>query len=309
MSEPFGLSSRYLISASGVHAFIPYRVASQGMVLTRPSLDLAVLILPIASAEDPRFSPWLTRTGLYRIEDLSGQIARVGQGIILDRVRRHRARPMVFPHRLMAATALGRAWTTAQRCYLEERLANHWLAAGHALASSMYMRENQRLPQTEKVCMELVLGALLDLLSEGLRLEEKGNPMGFQPHHPSPGASLLSTEAIWLRRFAPGTQLEFRSAEIFALALARREDVVLLPGSLVHLTPTSHVGALFRRQHHLFLTTAGTVPVSATIGRTQVLVGCPTAASLIKHATAGRLHNGDRWRPRAGGKTPHNYHS
>lgn len=298
MSEPFGLTSTYLLSASGVLAHVPHRVPSQGITLTRLRWDGAVLILPIAAVEDPAFGPLLNQDGVYRIEDASGQIARIGQGRVIDRVRRHRARPIVFPHRLIAATPIKTPWSVAERCYLEERLADHWLAAGHALASSTFMREHPMLPLAGRATMDGVLAEIVDLLAEGLRLEERGNPLRFMPHDPPSATRPFGVGATFYRRFAAGTELEFRNARILARAIARRHDVLLLPGSLIHLEPTTHVGVLFRRQHTQFVAAAEVEDVGGGIGRTRRPISSPTAASLLKRTTGGRSHNADKWRPR-----------
>jgi hypothetical protein len=250
----------------------------------------------VAAVEDSAFGPWLNQDGIYRIEDASRQIARVGQGRILDRVRRHRASPVVFPHRLVAATATDGAWTVAERCYLEERLADHWLAAGHALASSTFIREHPLLPAGRRPAMDAVLKGLLELLAAGQRLDERGNPLGFRPCTSYPGVA-RTRASTWFKEFPTGTKLEFRDAHVFARALARHRDVVLLPDSLIHLLPASHVGKLFRQDHLRFLTEAGAVDIGSGIGRTTLAVACPTAAALMKRATAGRLHNGSKWRP------------
>jgi len=292
---PSGLTSPYLRSSDGTLIHIPYRVVAHGIVISRPESRALVVILPVTAVEDPKFGPYLNQDGLYRVEDTSGHIARVGQGRILDRIRRHRARPIVFPHRVIAATPASGTWNVSERCYLEAQLADRWLAHGHALASSVFIRDFPALNLRERQAMDVVLDDVCRLIAVGTRLNgtlaEDFDVVAASQVHP------VRRSSVWFRQFVAGTCLEYRDGRIHAQAVARRNDVILLPHSLVHLEMSQSVGEAFRAEHGKFLVDAGVIDLGSGIGRTQRLVAHPTAAGLIKRTTAGRIHNADKWRP------------
>lgn len=293
---PSGLTANHLMSSDGTLVHIPYRIISHGIVVSRPGSRAIVVVLPATSVEDPKFGPFLNRNGLYRVEDQSGRVARIGQGRILDRVRRHRSKIIVFPHRVIAAAPALGAWDASERCYLEAQLADRWLAQGHALASSVFIRDYPALSLRQRQAMNLVLDDVCALIAAGLRIEERDNPLGFRPVE-SPGPSPARRSAAWFRQFAAGTSLEYTDGRIHASAIARRNDVLLLPQSLVHLEPSRSVGLAFLREHQCFLREAAVLDLGGGVGRTQRPVTNPTAAGLIKRITAGRIHNADKWRP------------
>lgn len=291
------LTSAYLLSADGTLAWIPYRLVQQGVVLTSATSDAAVLVLPVSAVEDPRYAPRLNQNGVYRVEDKSGTIARVGQGRVLDRVRRHRAKPVVVPHSVIAGVPNDGEWTVAERCYLEAKLADHWLSQGHALSSSTFIRDYPTLDFAKRKRMDVVLNQILRLIDAGKALVNGDDLFGFLPIETGESTALFSRESQWSRRFSPGTQLVYADCYIEARAVARRRDVVLLPDSLVRLSLSPTVGATFAKDFASFLTDARVIDLGGGIGRTRHPIAHATAAGLIKRTTGGRIHNADKWRP------------
>ncbi len=93
--DHLGLTSKHLISTEGVFLHVPHRVPAHGITLVSADSMAAVVIAPACAIEDPRLAPWLSLHGIYRVEDPSGSIARVGEGKVIDRLRRHRAAPVL----------------------------------------------------------------------------------------------------------------------------------------------------------------------------------------------------------------------
>ncbi|MGB3337637.1 MAG: hypothetical protein WBA73_10695, partial [Devosia sp.] len=128
--DHLGLTATHLINAEGICLHIPHRIPAHGMTLVSADRMAAVVIAPACAIDDPRLAPWLSLNGIYRVEDPSGSVARIGEGKAIDRLRRHRAAPVVLPARVVAAFAAEGEWSVLERRYLEAAFANAWIAEG-----------------------------------------------------------------------------------------------------------------------------------------------------------------------------------
>ena len=300
------MCERVLLSDGGILAQIPYGVPEHGIILSSASSLVQVALLPVSALEDPRFGPVLTRNGIYRIEDASGHIARMGQGRILDRVRSHRAAPIILPARILAAVPANGEWSSGQRTFLEASWAAYCRLQGDALASNVFVRHFPSLDAPQRKVLEAVLSDTLALLAAGGVLlagdpHDLFLPLEYQISNqggPTPLEKTAGQPSAYFRRFETGTCLRYDDGRIVATALARDVDVVLDPESLVYTTLASTVGAAFGQSHRDFLQLAAVVPIGPDLGRTTRPVAQPTAAALIKRATGGRTHSSSRWQTR-----------
>lgn len=294
------LGSTCLASLAGVVADVPYAILEQGLVLASPTSPATVAILPIAAAEDPRFGPYTTRNGIYRVEDASARVARIGQGRILDRVRRHRASRVVMPSRLICAVPRQGEWSFSERCYLETQWAYYWRTLGHALASGTFVTAFPGLSASRRAALDTVIAGINELVAAGSRLLAGNLNREFWPVEPKRpmGAQSGSSMPVGYHRTYPvGTRLLYETNRLLAKALVQVDGVILLPESLVHLSVGTSIGTVFRRQHAIFLSDAGTIAMAQDLGRTTRAVSQPTAAAMIKRISGGRVHNADRWQP------------
>lgn len=294
-----GMTPQFLLADRTVRVLVPYGIPAQGIVVGRVGAGVVVAMLPITACEDPRFGPWTARDGLYRIEDQTGKIARLGQGNILSRVRQHRATRVVFPQRLIVAVPEAREWSADERCFLELNWAEHWRSLGHALTSSMFIRHFPTLTLADRTRLDQQLAAIVNLAQWGQRLLD-GDLMGQfreddRSERPFPGRRT----AIYTRSFSPGTNLRFSDHKITAEAVVLQEGVMLLVGSQVHLTCSKAVGARFGRLHGEFLEAVLPDRKDNETGYTTAATVLSTAASLLKRVTAGRNHNADGWQLQA----------
>jgi hypothetical protein len=292
------LTSPYVTGPDGILIHAPYGVLDQGLLASRPNSRVVVLIMHIGAVEDPRFGPWLTRSGVYRVEDSTGTIARIGQGHVLGRVRQHRIRRVVLPQRLIAAVPRTERWSAAERCWLESRWARYWLDAGKVLASTTFLHHFPELDAASRSATDALLAEIIALVDQGLRLAG-GDITGFSPAQdagaPAAAFGAAPPRMAYHRQFTAGTELVYEDGRIRARAVAQHRSVQLHPGSLVRLTPCKWVGPEFVRAHRQFVEMARVELLDDDIGRTRQAVAAPTAAALVKRVTGGRTHNGDRW--------------
>ncbi|GAB5427253.1 MAG: hypothetical protein Devi2KO_07120 [Devosia indica] len=312
--DHLGLTATHLVNADGVFLHVPHRIPVHGITLVSADRTTAVVIAPACAIEDPRLAPWLSLHGIYRVEDPSGTIARIGEGKVIDRLRRHRAAPVVLPARIVAAFCADREWTAEERKNLETAFAHAWIAEGNVLASTMFDRESHlRLDLARRAALTRTLHTILDLIFLGERVldgdadfrplpvDAKEWPMA-PTSVPGPadevvGPALLidlAREPTVFRRFEIGSRLRYADGRIAALATVRDGSIVLHPGSSVYTHTTISVGQRYRSTHRRFLELARVVG-NSDIGITRVPVAGRTAASLIKMVTAGRTHVAARW--------------
>lgn len=312
--DQLGLTVTHLVSADGVFLHVPHRIPAHGITLVSADRMAAVLIAPACAIEDPRLAPWLSLNGIYRVEDPSGSFARIGEGRVIDRLRRHRAAPIVLPARIVAAFSAEGEWSAEERKYLETAFAHSWTAEGNVLSSTMFERESHlRLDLARRTALTRILNTILDLIYLGERVldgdadfrplppDAKEWPMA-PTSVPGPAEEVvgpalmidLCREPASFRRFEVGSRLRYADGRIAALATVRDGSIVLHPGSSVYTQTTISVGQRYRATHARFLEAARVVG-SADIGITRVAIAGRTAASLIKLVTAGRTHGASRW--------------
>lgn len=305
-----GFTPRHLSDGAGLQLEIPYRVPAHGFVLEARSEQLALVTIPVAASEDPAFGPYLCRRGIYRIEDPTGSVARIGEGRVIDRVRRHRASPPVLPARLVAAFPTDDGWSPDQRRFLEETWANRWAAEGNVLASARFTRRPLIHDPVVVAQLQSELDYIDDLAAIALRILDNdadefaevtfGDRESVRPGHASPKrieeAKFLPARQGPLTTALPsGTSLFFADGRIEARATVRRSEVALHEGSGVYVVTAASTGARFRSLHDAFLA-AAQVKANGNVGVTNVRVASSSAAHLIKHVTGGRFHAVSRWR-------------
>lgn len=312
--DHLGLTATHLISVDGVFLHVPHRVPAHGIILVSADRTAAVVIAPACAIEDPRLAPWLSLHGIYRVEDPSGSIARIGEGKAIDRLRRHRAAPVVLPARIVAAFSAEGEWPVQERKYLEAAFAHAWTAQGNVLSSTIFDRQGQLpLDLSQRAELNRVMNRVLDLIYLGERVldgDAHFRPLPADAREwpmaptavPGPadevvGPALLidpAREPSIYRQFEVGTRLRYADGKIAALATVRKGSIVLHPGSSVYTQTTISVGQRYRSTHARFLDAARVVG-NAEIGITRVAIAGRTAASLIKMVTAGRTHVASRW--------------
>lgn len=312
--DRLGLTATHLVNPEGVCLHVPYRVPAHGVTLVSADGTVAVVIAPMCAIEDPRLAPWLSLAGIYRIEDPSGTLARVGEGKVIDRLRRHRAAPVILPARVVAAFNAQREWTVQERKYLECEFAHAWVAEGNGLASTTFDRHPYfRMAHDMRNGLSVVMERVLDLVHLGERVLD--GDADFRPlpagatewpmaptSVPGPADEVvgpavvmhLAKETAHYHRFEVGSRLRYADGKIAALATVREGTVVLHPGSSVYLRTSPVVGKRYRSAHAAFLEAARVVG-GAEIGFTRVALAGRTAAALIKMVTAGRTHVAARW--------------
>ena len=312
--DHLGLTATYLINPEGVFLHVPHRVPAHGITLVSADRTAAVVIAPACAIEDPRLAPWLSLHGIYRVEDPSGAIARVGEGKAIDRLRRHRAAPVVLPARIVAAFSAEGEWSVQERKYLETAFAHSWVAEGNVLSSTTFDRQSHlQLDLARRADLTIVMHRILDLIFLGERVldgdahfrplpaDAREWPMAptavLGPADEVVGPALLidlAREPTIYRRFEVGSRLRYADGKIAALATVRDGSIVLHPGSSVYTQTTISVGQRYRSTHARFLEAARVVG-NSDIGITRVAIAGRTAASLIKMVTAGRTHVASRW--------------
>lgn len=312
--DHLGLTATHLINSEGVFLYVPHRVPAHGLVLVSGDRTAAVVIAPACAIEDPRLAPWLSLHGIYRVEDPSGSIARIGEGKAIDRLRRHRAAPVVLPARIVAAFSAEGEWSVLERKYLETAFAHAWVAEGNVLSSSTFDRQiHLQLDLARRAELTIVIHRILDLIFLGERVldgDAHFRPLPADAREwpmapttiPGPadevvGPALLidlAREPTIYRRFEVGSRLRYADGRIAALATVRDGSIVLHPGSSVYTQTTISVGQRYRSTHARFLEAARVVG-NSEIGITRVAIAGRTAASLIKMVTAGRTHVASRW--------------
>jgi hypothetical protein len=312
--DRLGLTATHLVNSEGVCLHVPHRVPAHGITLVAPDRSVAVVIAPMCAIEDPRLAPWLSLAGIYRVEDPSGSIARVGEGKVIDRLRRHRSAPVLLPARVVAAFDAQREWSVQERKFLETELAHAWVAEGNALASTTFDRHPYfRMSHAERHVLSVIMRCILDLVYLGERVldgDADFRPLSAEATEwpmaptsvPGPADEVvgpavvmhLAREATNYRQYEIGSRLRYADGKIAALATVRNGTVVLHPGSSVYLRTSRAVGQRYRSAHSRFLEAARVVG-NTEVGITRVAVAGRTAASLIKMVTAGRTHVASRW--------------
>lgn len=310
-----------LLAGSDAIVQVPYGVPAHGMILFGADYGIQVSVLPVCAMEDVMVSRWLGLNGIYRVDDLAG-MARIGQGQIANRMRRHRAHPKVLPVRLTAMTGLRQEWTFSERCYLEERFALDWIGQGLGLVSSTFNRGTGGLSNDVRAGLDRQLAAglrlirladrILDHDADELTAVDPGmfltvpSPsdlrplvseidMPVEPVGNVPFVERAKDSAVY-HRFADGTDLMFTDGWIVAYATARTSGPILHAGSTVHLAASPNTGRRFADLHQRFLDQAGVTPHHERVGRTGRHIGAATAAQLMKLVTAGRVHSATKWR-------------
>ena len=320
--EMSGFSPR-LLAGPNVLVHVPHGVPAHGMNLFGLTEGIQVSVLPVCAMEDTVVSRWLGLDGIYRVEDMTGR-ARIGQGNIADRVRRHRAYPTVLPVRLVAMTGIATNWTFSERCYLEEQLALDWVAQGFGLVSTTFNRGDGQLPEDQRIALDLQLVEGLWLVRLAERIMDRDadeltavspglpisvpSPAGLMPLRASSPAEMSSLrevsllergkEAAIYRHFMEGTELMFTDGRIVAYAAAEVSSVALRAGSTVHLATTRSTGKRFAAMHRTFLDCASVTSQDNDIGKTGRPVSAVSAAQLLKLVTGGRVHSATKWRTR-----------
>jgi len=312
--DQLGLTATHLVNAEGVFLHVPYRIPAHGITLVSGDRTAAVLIAPACAIEDPRLAPWLSLHGLYRVEDPSGNVARIGEGKVIDRLRRHRAAPVVLPARIVAAFSADGEWTLEERKFLEATFAHAWIAEGNVLSSTTFDHQSHlRFNLARRAELTGVIHTILDLVFLGERVldgDAHFRPLSADAREwpmaptsvPGPadevvGPALLidlSREPANYRHFEVGSRLRYADGKIAALATVREGSIVLHPGSSVYMRTSISVGQRYRSTHARFLEAARVVG-NLDIGVTRVAIAGRTAASLIKLITAGRTHVASRW--------------
>ena len=312
--DRIGLTATHLVNAEGVCLHVPHRVPAHGMTLVAADRSVAVVVAPMCALEDPRLAPWLSLAGIYRVEDPSGSVARVGEGKVIDRLRRHRAAPVLLPARMVAAFGAQRQWTVQERKFLETELANALVAEGNVLASRTFDRHPVfGLSRTDRHHLSYILGHILELAYLGERVLDGDADFAVLPADatewpmaptsmPGPADEVvgpavvmdLAREAHNPRAFEVGARLRYADGKIAALATVRNETIVLHPGSSVYIQTSPSVGKRYCSAHTKFLEAAKVVG-NGEVGVTRMAIAGRTAASLIKMVTAGRTHGAARW--------------
>lgn len=309
--DRLGLTAVHLKDQRGHLLQIPHRVPAHGLQLCDRQAGVVLLTLPVCAIDDPRFGLWLGRRGIYRVEDPSGTVARVGEGRVIERVRRHRAAPVVLPARLVTAFAASGEWNYVERRFLEATWSNRWVASGNVLASRHFTRRPLVEATDEAKRLLSVLDCIekLDVIANRILDNDADEFVETEsvPAWPSPPPALAKTRAGSTEArlqparpstrgpaFAAGTLLRFEDGLIAANASSRDADVVLHEGSSVYLTTSRSVGVRFTEQHKAFLR-ATKVQKHGAIGVTRVPIVASSAAHLLKHVTAGRAHSAARW--------------
>lgn len=312
--DHLGLTATHLTDANGIFLHVPHRVPAHGIILVSADRTAAVVIAPACAIEDPRLAPWLSLHGIYRVEDPSGSVARIGEGKAIDRLRRHRAAPVVLPARIVAAFSGEGEWSLQERKYLETAFAHAWVAEGNVLASTTFDRHSHLLLDlARRAELTGVLNRILDLIFLGERVldgDAHFRPLAADattwPMAPTSvagpaeeviGPALLidlAREPTIFRRFPIGSRLRYADGRIAALATVREGSIVLHPGSTVYTNPSLSVGQRYRSTHARFLQAARVIG-NADVGMTRIAIAGRTAASLIKMVTAGRTHVAARW--------------
>ena len=311
-----GLTPVRLEDAAGTQLHIPYRVPAHGFYLLAPASGIALLVLPISAIEDPRFLRWLGRRGIYRIEDPSGSLARIGEGRVIDRLRTHRLRPVLVPGRVSAAFALNGEWPYSTRRYLEARLAASWTEDGNGLTNRTFnwtiLNTDSEL-RIELDGRHLALRSLLEASDRildhdadefvatlaGTAFEDAPAPLPLAgrivvPFNPAPVRLRQTRHGNHVRVFPQDSSLRYDDGLINAIATVRDDGVVLEPGSRVYRTTGGQAGRKFRLTHRQFLT-AARVTDGNEFGTTRSAVIADSAAFLIKNVTGGRVHVASRW--------------
>lgn len=316
IENALGLTASYLQDPSGTILHIPYRISSHGFFLFSKAADLALVVVPVSAVEDPRYLRWLGQRGIYRIESPDGSLARVGEGRVIDRLRRHRSAPMLIPGRVSAAFRISRQWSYPERRYMEARLAASWIAAGNTLTSRTFnwtilngdaeMRQDldPRFHLLERLLnlSDRILDNDADEFVELLPRPSKSDLMPASSDASDPETEYLQSEvrlerarqAGHLRVFPNGCRLRFEDGRICALASVRRNEVILHPGSKVYRITGGQAGRNFKKIHDDFLRAAG-VSDDGQTGTTRVAVVTDSAAFLLKNVTGGRIHVASRW--------------
>lgn len=312
--DHLGLTATHLINHEGTFLHVPHRVPAHGITLVSADRAAAVIIAPACAIEDPRLAPWLSLNGIYRVEDPSGAVARIGEGKVIDRVRRHRAAPVVLPARIVAAFSAEGGWSVQERKYLETAFAHAWVAEGNVLSSTTFDRQiHLQLDLARRAELSIVMHRILDLIFLGERVldgDAQFRPLPADAREwpmaptviPGPAEEVvgpallidLAREPSIYRRFEVGSRLRYADGRIAALATVRDGSIVLHPGSSVYKQTTISVGQRYRSTHSRFLEAARVVG-NLDIGITRVAIAGRTAASLIKLVTAGRTHVASRW--------------
>ena len=317
INNTLGLTPTHLKDQAGNLLHIPYRVAAQGFTLLSPTADTALVTLPICAIEDPIFLAWIGQRGVYRIEDTHSVMARIGEGRVVDRLRRHRRAPMLVPGRVSAAFGLNDEWGYYERRYLEARLAGAWRDDGNILASQIFnwkILEDNPLLRMSLDARHDSLQSLIDLSNRILDNDADEFVevvFGDGARWPKPRVDLGTAEpeieelsgevhieqtrySTHARVFPHGCRLRYEDGRICALASVRRDSVVLHPGSSVYQSTGAQAGRTFRKRHLDFLRSAR-VDGGGEIGTTRVTVVADSAAFLIKNVTGGRVHVAHRW--------------
>lgn len=311
MNPRLGLAAVYLEDGEGHTLTIPYRIPAHGIILTSASAGITLLAIPISAIEDPRFLRWLGQRGVYRIEDVGGSIARIGEGRVIDRLRRHRSHPILIPGVVTAAFATKEEWSYITRRALEARLAASWVAEGNCLASrtfnwqilndypEMLRTVSQLHCDLEELCYlsERILDHDADqfVAVDAIMKSEAVNQAPVRITAIGPVARLNQTRhALHARIFPSGCRIRFEDGLVAAHASVHRDGVTLLPGSTVYRSVGPQAGRNFRRRHIDFLAQAG-VSDEGEIGTTAVAVVADSAAFLLKSITGGRIHMASRW--------------
>lgn len=317
LNNPLGLTATHLRDHSGNLLHIPYRVPSHGLVLFSPLADLALVVLPISAIEDPKFMGWLSLRGIYAVEDVHSTVARVGEGRVLHRVRRHRLAPVLIPSRVNAAFGLSEEWGYSTRRYMEARLAAAWTAEGNTLATTVFNWKILDEQPDLRAQLDVKSAALQGLLMISNRIldNDADEFTELAPGHGlswpiPPGiretpeetveplvgeAKLVQTRRNASARVYPhGCRLRYEDGHICAIASVRRDVVLLHPGSTVYRATGRQAGRNFRKSHEKFLAVAR-VSGREEVGTTQVTVVADSAAYLLKNVTGGRVHSAHRW--------------
>lgn len=296
----------------GHQLHIPYRIVSQGFMLFAPADDIALVVLPVSSIEDPRFLLWLGRKGIYRLEDAEGSRARIGEGCVIARLRSHRAKPTLLPGTVSAAFGLSAEWPFLTRRYLEARTAASWVEEGNVLTNRTFNWTILNFHSAEfRRQLDRRHDALQQLLMTSERIMDNDadefveRPAGAKRPEGITGSSggvpavteirLRQTRhARHTRQFPVGSRLRFDDGCISATATVRRDGVVLHPGSTVYRQAGPQAGRNFRIRHRDFLALTASTDEGER-GTTRVTVIADSAAFLIKNVTGARVHVASRW--------------
>ena len=304
IENSLGLTASHLQDPAGTVLHVPYRICAHGFFLFSPAADTALVMLPISAIEDPRFLRWLGQRGIYRIESRDGSLARVGEGRVIDRLRKHRSAPMLVPGRVSAAFGLTREWCYSTRRYLEARMAASWTEGGSALTSRTFNWTILNGRPELRAELDLRHAILQSLLETGDRIldndadefvamlpdpartgmapprAEEALEIEADPVHGAEVRIERARQADHMRVFPIGCRLRFDDGCICAFASVRRGEVVLHPGSQVYRVPGGQAGRNFRKAHE---------------ESAEATVVTDSAAFLIKNVTGGRVHVASRW--------------